>query len=73
MRFFAFVSLLGSAAAIKLQQKPVPQVAQVEIPHFSLSKIEAKTKWENLTPEQEKEIHDWVVHELTTGEKTITK
>ena len=71
MRFFALVALLGSAAAIKLQQKPVPQVAQ--IPHFSLSKIEARTKWENLTPEQEKEIEEWVTNELTTGEKTITK
>ena len=32
-----------------------------------------KQKWENLTPEQEQEIEDWVVEELTTGEETITK
>ena len=29
--------------------------------------------WVNLTPAQEKEIEDWVIEELTTGEKTITK
>ena len=32
-----------------------------------------KQKWENLTDEQEQEIEDWVVEELTTGEGTITK
>merc|ERR1712100_455417 len=32
-----------------------------------------KAKWENLTDEQEQEIEDWVVNELTTGEMTITK
>ena len=32
-----------------------------------------KQRWENLTPEQEQEIEDWVVEELTTGEMTITK
>ena len=32
-----------------------------------------KAKWENLTDEQEQEIEDWVVEELTTGEGTITK
>ena len=32
-----------------------------------------KQKWENLTAEQEQEIEDWVVEELTTGEMTITK
>merc|ERR1719267_143502 len=32
-----------------------------------------KAEWEDLTPAQEKEIEDWVVNELTTGEKTITK
>ena len=32
-----------------------------------------KAKWENLTDEQEQEIEDWVVEELTTGVGTITK
>ena len=32
-----------------------------------------KQRWENLTPEQEQEIEDWVVEQLTTGECTITK
>ena len=32
-----------------------------------------KARWEKLTKAQEKEIEDWVVEELTTGEKTITK
>ena len=32
-----------------------------------------KQRWENLTDEQEQEIEDWVVEELTTGEMTITK
>merc|ERR1711988_857985 len=64
MKFFAFVALLGSAAAIKLTHQPV---------HHSLAHAHTKTKWENLTDEQEQEIEDWVVEELTTGEGTITK
>ena len=32
-----------------------------------------KAKWEHLTDAQEKEIEDWVVEELTTGDMTITK
>ena len=32
-----------------------------------------KARWENLTKAQEKEIEDWVVSELTTGDETITK
>lgn len=35
--------------------------------------IQTQKGMPKLTKEQEKEIHDWVVNELTTGEKTITK
>merc|ERR1711879_265476 len=61
MKFFAFVALLGSAAAIKLTHQPVHHLAH------------SKTKWDNLTAAQEQEIEDWVVSELTEGEGTITK
>ena len=67
MRFFAFVALLGSAAAIKLTHQAPHSLAR------SHTKTFMKTKWENLTDEQEQEIEDWVVEELTTGEGTITK
>ena len=67
MRFFALVALLGTAAsAIKLtHQAP-------KVPH-SMVKTHIKHKWENLTAEQEQEIEDWIVEQLTTGEGTITK
>jgi Ca2+-binding EF-hand superfamily protein len=35
--------------------------------------IQAQVQWPKLSKAQEKEIEDWVVEELTTGEKTITK
>lgn len=35
--------------------------------------IQTQVQWKDLTKEQKKEIEDWVVEELTTGEKTITK
>ena len=35
--------------------------------------IQAQAQWPKLSKEQQKEIEDWVVEELTTGEKTITK
>ena len=66
MRFFALVALFGTAASIKLTHQ-APRV-----PH-SMVKSHIKAKWENLTPEQEQEIEDWIVQELTTGEMTITK
>merc|ERR1711907_122367 len=61
MKFFALIALIGSAAAIKLTHNQPKHLAH------------NKVKWENLTDAQEKEIEDWVVEELTTGEKTITK
>ena len=67
MRFFAFVALLGSAAAVRLSHQPTHTLAHSHLKSF------AKSKWENLTDEQEQEIEDWVVSELTTGEGTITK
>merc|ERR1711937_7746 len=69
MKFFAFVALLGSAAAIKLTHQ-APHSHKLAHSHI---KAHMKTKWENLTDEQEQEIEDWVVEELTTGEGTITK
>merc|ERR1711907_472117 len=69
MKFFAFVALLGSAAAIKLTHQ-APHTHKLA---HSQIKAHMKTKWENLTDEQEQEIEDWVVEELTTGEGTITK
>merc|ERR1711907_767718 len=69
MKFFAFVALLGSAAAIKLTHQ-APHTHKLA---HSQIKAHMKTKWENLTDEQEQEIEDWVVEELTTGEETITK
>merc|ERR1711988_800295 len=66
MKFFAFVALLGSAAAIKLtHQAP-------KVPH-SMVKTHVKHKWENLTDEQEAEVEAWVTEQLTTGDGKITK
>ena len=61
MKFFALIALVGSAAALRLSHNHVNTLAHQQ------------TKWENLTKAQEKEIEDWVVSELTTGDKTITK
>ena len=63
MKFFALIALVGSAAALRLSHNHVNTLAHQQ----------SKVKWEKLTKAQQKEIEDWVVEELTTGEKTITK
>ena len=80
MKFFALVALLGSAAALRfnhIDTKSLAQRLESHKIHNVFAKRRAqklmKAKWENLTDEQEKEIEDWVVEELTTGEGTITK
>ena len=88
MRLLALVALLGTAASLKLSHEPVKKalvkVERVNKIHHTfakkrhqLSKRKAqkllKAKWEDLTDEQEQEIEDWVVDELTTGDETITK
>ena len=80
MKFFALVALLGSAAALRFNhidgQSLVQRVHTQEIQNvFAKRRAQKlmKVQWENLTKAQEKEIEDWVVSELTTGDKTITK
>ena len=88
MRLLALVALLGTAASLKLSHEPVKKalvkVERVNKIHHTfakkrhqLSKRKAqkllKAKWEDLTDEQEQEIEDWVVEELTSGDETITK
>lgn len=63
MKFLAFVGLLCGASAIKLVQHQTVPVAH----HFAKARRDIK-----LTPEQEKEIKDWVSAELADG-GTITK
>ena len=80
MKFFALVALIGSAAALRfnhidsqsLVQRVQPQNIQNAFAKRRAMKL-IQAKWENLSEAQEKEIEDWVTHELTTGEKTITK
>ena len=80
MKFFALVALLGSAAALRFNhidgQSLVKRVHTQNIQNvFAKRRAQKlmKAQWEHLTEAQEKEIEDWVVEELTTGEKTITK
>merc|ERR1712176_865871 len=80
MKIIAFVALLGTAAAMRIGNiNGVSLVKAVKTQKINntFAKRRAqklmKAKWENLTDEQEQEIEDWVVEELTTGEGTITK
>merc|ERR1712023_277715 len=80
MKFFALVALLGTADSMRLGNingaHLVKAVHTKQVNNMSAKKRAQKlikAKWENLTDEQEQEIEDWVVEELTTGEGTITK
>ena len=81
MKFFALVALLGTAASLRLSHNTLKN-ALVKVEHtqkidtmFAKKRAQKlmKAKWEDLTDEQEAEIQAWVVEELTTGDKTITK
>ena len=80
MKFFALVALLGTAASMRLGNingaHLVKAAKSAKVNHVFAKKRAQKLmkqKWEHLTDEQEQEIEDWVVEELTTGEGTITK
>ena len=80
MKIFALVALIGAAASMRLghiQGAQLVKAVKTQKLHNTFAKKRAqklmKAKWENLTDEQEQEIEDWVVEELTTGEGTITK
>ena len=80
MKFFALVALLGTAASMRIgnfNANQLVKAVKTQKVHNHFAKKRAaklmKAKWENLTPEQEQEIEDWIVKELTTGEMTITK
>ena len=77
MKFFALLALIGTAASFNLDGKHLVQRVHTQRIHNEFAQRRAqklmKAKWENLTEAQEQEIEDWVVSELTTGEKTITK
>ena len=66
MKFFQYIALVGVACATRLTSHHATALHQAPISHHHL------VKWENLTQDQEKEITDWIIEELTTGEKTIT-
>ena len=80
MKIFALVALIGVAASMRLghiQGAQLVKAVKTQKLQNTFAKKRAqklmKAKWENLTDEQEQEIEDWVVEELTTGEGTITK
>ena len=78
MKFFHLLALVGVASAMKLSSHNTHMLASIKHANKNaLRRVQTKNfikqRWENLTPEQEKEIEDWVVEELTTGEMTITK
>ena len=87
MKFLTILALFGGISAIKLAHHheynalqahstlwsaQVPnQLKGAIVNEFLQNKM--KSQWPKLTKAQQEEIHDWVVEELTTGEKTITK
>ena len=80
MKFFALVAPLGTAASMRLgniNSHQLVKAVHTKQVHNVFAKKRAqrliKAKWENLTAEQEQEIEDWIVEQLTTGEGTITK
>merc|ERR1719498_780527 len=63
MKFAVFALLFSTASAVRLSQQPSHLVSRL-----------IKTKeGPELTAEDEQMIEDWVTHELTTGDKTITR
>jgi len=66
------IDLKELKAAMK-KHGPPPKKGKLQIRLSAKKFIQAQTQWPKLSKEQEKEIEDWVVEELTTGEKTITK
>ena len=64
MKFAVFALLFSSASAVRLSQH--------QPSHFVARYIKTRQGPE-LTAEDEEEIEAWVTHELTTGDKTITK
>ena len=80
MKFFALVALLGTAASLRLNHingAQLVKAVKTQRVENAFAKRKAqklmKARWENLTDAQEKEIEDWVVSELTTGDGSITK
>ena len=78
MKFFHLLALVGVASAMKLSSHNTHMLSSIKHANKNaLRRVQAKNfikqRWENLTEEQEQEIEDWVVEELTTGEMTITK
>ena len=78
MKFFHLLALVGVASAMKLSSHNTHMLASIKHANKNaLRRVQTKNfikqRWENLTDEQEQEIEDWVVEELTTGEGTITK
>ena len=78
MKFFHLLALVGVASAMKLSSHNTHMLSSIKHANKNaLRRVQAKNfikqRWDNLTEAQEKEIEDWVVEELTTGEMTITK
>ena len=87
MKFLTILALFGGISAIRLGHQHEYNALQAhstlwsaQVPNQLKGAIvneflqnQMKSQWPKLTKAQQKEIHDWVVEELTTGEKTITK
>ena len=78
MKLFHLLALVGVASAMKLSSHNTHMLSSIKHANKNaLKRVQTKNlmkqRWENLTAEQEQEIEDWVVSELTTGEGTITK
>ena len=72
MRFAVFALLASTASAVRLGQEPHHFVKLQQQMNVRKALIKAKDLPE-LDSEDEKAAEDWVKHELTTGDKTITK
>merc|ERR1711990_997754 len=77
MKFYSLIALICGASAIKIAHKPasnnlVSMKTYTKLHSFTKSKLKAHQPDWDLTPEQEADIEEWIVSELTTGEGTIT-
>ena len=78
MKLFHLLALVGVASAMKLSSHNTHMLSSIKHANKNaLKRVQTKNlmkqRWENLTAEQEQEIEDWVVEELTSGDETITK
>ena len=79
MKFAVLFALFATASALTLTQEQGHQLIKAvhtrqvnNIFAAQRARNQLKAQWEDLTEEQMKEIEEWFVEQLTTGEKTIT-